>query len=196
MDIITRKSLISSGRYDRIQVYDFYPKTQGPEIKWSLERRPLCKHVSQRANMCRNNAILPDGSYFLQHRYLYIQQRNEWREMKKKFWFVPDLEFIYEEDPELSRCLCSSTNGTISSSLEKTRRCDIDDISWTLISDEEVKDSAEHYRSLSRNLGSGKDDIVPTISKSDIKNVRRDKKKKIKHKHLKKFKKKFRPFCK
>ncbi|GFU29268.1 uncharacterized protein NPIL_643651 [Nephila pilipes] len=196
MDIITSKCIPSSERYTRIQGYDFYPKIQSSEIKWSLEKRPLCKHASQQISMCRNNAILPDGSYFLQHRYLYIQQRNEWREMKKKLWFVPDLQFIFEEESELNHNFYSSTDGTFSSTVEETGTCDIDETSWTRVSFEDINDSIEHYRSLSVDLVNSIDDIAPILSNSDTKvNVRRDKKKKIKHKHLKKLKK-FRPFCK
>ncbi|KAF8782779.1 hypothetical protein HNY73_013021 [Argiope bruennichi] len=167
---------------------------QGSEMRFNFEKRPQCKHISQCASVKSNSAILPGRAYFIQHRYLYIQQRYEWRELKKKLWFVPNLQFIYEEPDS------HSPVSTVEIANVKTPETDQEllDNSWSEISMEERKDSADSCQKSSGSfaeIDGDQSDVLPTIDYS--KHIRREKKTKVlKYKHLKKKIKKFQSFCK
>ncbi|GBN50558.1 hypothetical protein AVEN_237051-1 [Araneus ventricosus] len=188
-------SIIPFDKTVNIPAQNFSLKGQGSEIRFSLEKRPQCKHISQCASVKSNNAVLPSGAYFIQHRYLYIQQRYEWREMKKKLWFVPSLQFIYEESDSYS-CPLTPTDLVDFEAAETDQ--ELLDNSWSEISMEERKDCVDSYRKSSGSfveIDGDQTNVLPTVDCS--KYIRREKKTKVlKYKHLKKKIKKFHAFCK
>ncbi|CAL1290744.1 unnamed protein product [Larinioides sclopetarius] len=192
---MVNSSSLSFDKTVNFPAQNFSMKSQGSEIRFNLEKRAQCKHISQCVSLKSSNAVLPSGAYFIQHRYLYVQHRYVWREMKKKLWFVPDLQFIYEESDSDSCPLIPINLADFE--VPETDQEFLEN-SWSEISMEERKDSSDSCRKSSGSfieIDGDQTDVLPAVDYS--KHIRREKKTKVlKYKHLKKKIKKFRAFCK
>ncbi|GIY19739.1 uncharacterized protein CDAR_563581 [Caerostris darwini] len=162
----------------------FYSRSQGLELQFDREKRTKCKHRWQYGIPKRSSNVIPDRSFFLQYRYLYIQHRYQWQEMKKKFWFVPNLEFISEE-PELNRL----ENNVDDNGIFKIEQL-LADCSKILAEKDSYKNSEFPVMTFSER--------IPLISTNDhAVHIRKEKKVRVlKNKHLRKKIKKIRAFCK